>query len=83
MVVLVTGAAGFIGFHLCLKLIKNGYRVLGIDNLNDYYDVSLKSARLDILRSQSAIYKKSSFTFHKINIDDKELSIILRPKFLN
>ncbi len=72
MVVLVTGAAGFIGFHLCLKLLKEGYVVLGIDNLNDYYDVSLKNARLEILRSQSSINHKSSFTFHKINIEDKE-----------
>ena len=72
MVVLVTGAAGFIGFHLCLKLLENGYKVLGIDNLNDYYDVSLKNARLEILRSQSSINHKSSFTFHKINIEDKD-----------
>ena len=40
--ILVTGAAGFIGFHLCLKLLESGTPVLGIDNLNDYYDPSLK-----------------------------------------
>ena len=42
MVVLVTGAAGFIGFHLCLKLLNDNYIVIGIDSLNDYYDVKLK-----------------------------------------
>ncbi|MDC9588588.1 NAD-dependent epimerase [Xenorhabdus sp. XENO-10] len=46
---LVTGAAGFIGFHLIKKLIKNGNHVIGIDNINDYYDVSLKKSRLEAL----------------------------------
>ena len=41
--VLITGTAGFIGFHLSLKLLKEGYYVTGIDNLNDYYDVNLKA----------------------------------------
>ncbi len=49
-VVLLTGCAGFIGFHTALKLLNLGYRVLGVDNLNSYYDVSLKNSRLDILR---------------------------------
>jgi UDP-glucuronate 4-epimerase len=40
--ILVTGCAGFIGFHLCNKLLENGYYVTGIDNLNGYYDVNLK-----------------------------------------
>ena len=48
--ILITGAAGFIGFHLAQKAIDRGYRVTGIDNLNDYYDVGLKYSRLDILR---------------------------------
>ena len=46
MKVLVTGAAGFIGFHLVKQLIERGDDVIGIDNINDYYDVSLKYARL-------------------------------------
>jgi UDP-glucuronate 4-epimerase len=49
--ILVTGCAGFIGFHLTKRLLNDGYSVVGIDNLNDYYDVSLKEARLNILRN--------------------------------
>ena len=49
MRVLVTGTAGFIGFHLCLRLIKEGFNVIGFDNVNDYYDKDLKEARLNEL----------------------------------
>ena len=52
-IILVTGSAGFIGFHLCRKLIKTGIKVIGIDNLNDYYDVELKRKRLEILFENS------------------------------
>ncbi len=51
MTILVTGAAGFIGFHLVWRLLQQGKRVVGLDNLNDYYDVSLKEARLQILQN--------------------------------
>ena len=64
--VLVTGAAGFIGFHLSQLLMKQGYQVVGIDNLNDYYDVNLKYGRLEILE------KEEDFTFYKIDLKDKE-----------
>jgi UDP-glucuronate 4-epimerase len=47
--ILLTGAAGFIGFHLAKKLLDKGLIVIGFDNLNDYYDVTLKNARLVIL----------------------------------
>ena len=49
--VLVTGSAGFIGFHLCRRLLKNGINVIGIDNINDYYDIKLKEKRLEILNN--------------------------------
>lgn len=64
--VLVTGAAGFIGFHLSQLLMKQEYQVVGIDNLNDYYDVNLKYGRLEILE------KEEDFTFYKIDLKDKE-----------
>src|SRR5687768_1142755 len=47
--ILVTGAAGFIGFHMAARFLADGRRVVGFDNVNDYYDVSLKQARLSIL----------------------------------
>jgi UDP-glucuronate 4-epimerase len=64
--VLITGAAGFIGFHLSKRLASDGYQVVGIDNLNDYYDVNLKKARLAILS------EISGFTFEKIDLTDKK-----------
>ena len=66
MKILVTGAAGFIGFHLCKSLLDDGYEVLGIDNINDYYDPNLKLTRLEQLKP----YK--NFTFEKVDIADKE-----------
>ena len=66
MKILVTGAAGFIGFHLCKSLLDDGYEVLGIDNINDYYDPNLKLTRLEQLKP----YK--NFTFEKVDIADRE-----------
>ena len=60
--ILVTGCAGFIGMHLCKKLFDLGYSVVGVDNLNDYYDVNLKLKRLSILQNDE------SFTFIKMDI---------------
>jgi UDP-glucuronate 4-epimerase len=65
MKILVTGAAGFIGFHLAKRFLERGDEVIGIDNLNDYYDVSLKESRLGQLQP----YK--NFTFYKIDISDR------------
>ena len=63
--ILVTGAAGFIGFHLCKSLLEKGVDVVGFDNINDYYDVNLKYSRLELL----ATYDK--FTFVKGDLADK------------
>lgn len=64
--VLVTGAAGFIGFHLSERLLKEGCQVTGIDNLNDYYDVGLKKARLERLKAFS------DFSFFKNDLADRK-----------
>lgn len=69
--ILVTGCAGFIGFHLCSKLLKNGFVVVGLDNINDYYDIKLKDARLKYLRELS-INNGNSFIFIKDNLENKE-----------
>ena len=85
MKILVTGATGFIGFHLCKSLLEDEYEVLGIDNINDYYDVNLKYARLKelgistssittnsspIKHIPSSIYK--NYSFFKLDIADRD-----------
>ena len=67
MKVLVTGVAGFIGFHVTQQLLARGDSVVGVDNLNDYYDVSLKRARLNRLTLQTF----GKFDFHKMDVADK------------
>jgi UDP-glucuronate 4-epimerase len=64
--VLVTGAAGFIGFHLSRRLVDNGCRVTGLDNMNDYYDIGLKEARLKILGANDR------FSFQQIDLADRD-----------
>ncbi|HEY1892139.1 MAG TPA: NAD-dependent epimerase [Steroidobacteraceae bacterium] len=64
MKILLTGAAGFIGYHTALNLLARGHEIVGLDNLNEYYDVTLKEARLDRLRRQSG------FRFVKLDLAD-------------
>ncbi len=64
--ILVTGCAGFIGFHVAKRLLADGYPVVGVDNLNDYYDVSLKKARLEQLQ------KFAEFSFIRASLEDRE-----------
>jgi len=63
--VLVTGAAGFIGFHVAQRLLQLGHRVTGLDNINDYYDPDLKEARLALLRNHPR------FAFEKLDLADR------------
>ena len=80
--ILVTGAAGFIGYHVCKKLIEQGVEVIGLDNINDYYDINLKYDRLNELgidRIQAEKYgltiqssRSNNFKFIRLNLEDKE-----------
>ncbi|SFN29127.1 UDP-glucuronate 4-epimerase [Candidatus Pantoea varia] len=63
---LVTGAAGFIGFHVSQRLLAAGHQVVGIDNLNDYYDVNLKHARLNLIKADPG------FTFIEMDLADRD-----------
>jgi len=65
MNILITGCAGFIGFHTAKRFIENGYNVIGVDNLNDYYDVQLKKDRLKNINSEL-------FKFYKFDLNQKE-----------
>jgi len=70
MSILITGAAGFIGFHICKRLIEKNIKVVGIDNFNNYYDVNLKKARINLLQKISK--PKNNFDLINIDIVSKE-----------
>ncbi len=83
MKILVTGAAGFIGFHLCKSLLEKGHTVVGIDNINDYYEVSLKYARLselgiakegasEFLTSVTSTLYPDTFQFVRMQLEDRD-----------
>ncbi|MBO0592822.1 NAD-dependent epimerase [Cellulophaga sp. E16_2] len=83
MKVLVTGAAGFIGFHTAQKLLANGHEVVGLDNINDYYDINLKFARLNelgISKEEASTFDQicesktfgNRYKFIRLNIEDRE-----------
>ena len=82
MKVLVTGNAGFIGFHVCKKLIERGDTVVGLDNLNTYYDINLKKSRLKIL-NKTKKKLKGKYLFYKIDISERKQlkKIFLKHKF--
>ena len=74
-VILVTGAAGFIGFHVAQRLLGNGHKVVGVDIVNNYYDPKLKEARLEILR------RHSDFVFVKSNLADRAATASLFEQY--
>ena len=77
--ILVTGSAGFIGFYLCKKLIEDGYEVIGLDNINDYYDINLKKKRLQILSQKS--FESKNWKFFKIDLINKDLLLEIFEKY--
>ena len=68
MQILVTGAAGFIGANLCERLLSNGHRIVGVDNFNDYYDVSLKRDRIKQLETHA---QNENFSLHELSLEDR------------
>ena len=79
--ILITGVAGFIGFHVCKKVIEAGITVIGIDNINNYYDVELKKARLKELKKIQIKNQKGEFIFFKCDLEDKNKLLEIFHKY--
>ncbi|WP_421657686.1 NAD-dependent epimerase [Leptothermofonsia sp. ETS-13] len=78
MNVLITGVAGFIGYHLARRLLEDGVQVYGVDNLNAYYDVNLKKDRL------AQLYPKDNFTFYQLDLSDRiQVAQLFQEKTFN
>ena len=76
--ILITGSAGFIGFHVCRVFLQKKYEVLGIDNLNNYYDVKLKKDRINFLKKNF-----KNFQFLKVDFSNKKELIRVFKKFIH
>ena len=77
--VLVTGAAGFIGFHLCMKLIEEGLNVIGLDNINSYYDIKIKESRLNELNKKAD--REKNWIFIKGDLENNNLLCDIFQKY--
>ena len=73
MQIFVTGVAGFIGYHLCNRLIDEGHNVIGLDNLNSYYDINLKKERLNKLNQKSLLKVNSEFKLVEGSLENNNL----------
>ena len=81
MKILITGAAGFIGFHSCIKFLKQGHTVIGVDNLNSYYDIKLKKDRINQIKKKFKGKKKFIFLKQDIKNLKKISSIFSKYNF--
>tara|TARA_Y100000589_G_C27166741_1_gene635101 strand:- start:864 stop:1892 length:1029 start_codon:yes stop_codon:yes gene_type:complete len=77
--ILITGAAGFIGFHLCKNLLQNGQNIIGFDNLNNYYDINLKKRRLKELEKLNIA--QGSWNFHKDDLTNRDALNFIFAKY--
>lgn len=82
MTILITGTAGFIGFHLTKRLLEAGHQVIGLDNVNDYYDPTLKRSRLTILEEmqEKDVIQKDAYTFYEKDLEDMESLKVMMEK---